>query len=128
MRILLADDQQKVRFALHVLLEQRPEVLVVGEAKDADELLAILNPTRPELLILDWTLPGLTEIGSIPALRKKKSDLYIIALSSRPELGKNAIEAGANAFISKIDPPDRLLATVAECQSHIDQSRHSART
>ena len=59
MRVLLADDQVKVRFALRVLLERQPDVAVVGEASDARELVDQLAATRPDALLLDWELPGL---------------------------------------------------------------------
>jgi DNA-binding NarL/FixJ family response regulator len=127
MRILLADDQPKVRFALHVLLEQRPEVIVVGEAGDADVLMTILKSAQPDVLLLDWTLPGLSELGSISSLREYNSKLIIIALSGRPELGQATLEAGANAFVSKIDSPDRLIATITKCQNQFDKSQTEAK-
>ena len=120
MRILLADDQPKVCFALRVLLNQRPELIVVGEAGDTDELLAQLASTQADVVVLDWLLPGLPEAGSLEALRAIRPGLLVIALSGRPELGQAALDAGADAFISKIDPPDQLLATVDRCQERVD--------
>jgi DNA-binding NarL/FixJ family response regulator len=115
MRILLADDQPKVRFALHVLLGRMSDIVVVGEAIDAEELLNQTISAAPDVVILDWQLPGLMEIGSISALRADCPDLLVIVLSSRPELERAALDAGADDFISKIDPPDRLLASVSRC-------------
>jgi DNA-binding NarL/FixJ family response regulator len=104
-------------------LEQRPEVIVVGESGDADELMTLLKSAQPDVLILDWTLPGLSELGSISSLREFNPELIIIALSGRPELGQATLEAGANAFVSKIDSPDRLIATITECQNQFDKSQ-----
>lgn len=106
--ILLADDQSKVRFALRVLLESRSDTSIVGEVDDAYELVEQLSELSPSVIILDWLLPGLSEIGSIKTIREHCPEIAIIALSGRPELGHEALNNGADAFISKIDPPDRL--------------------
>jgi DNA-binding NarL/FixJ family response regulator len=110
--ILLADDQDKVRFALRVLLENRPDAEIVGEVVDAYELLERAPEMMPSAIILDWLLPGLSEIGSIEVVRELCPGAVIIALSGRPELEKEALENGADAFISKIDPPDRLQSVL----------------
>jgi DNA-binding NarL/FixJ family response regulator len=121
MRILLADAQPNVRYALHVLLANRPELNLARDATDAYELISRLRADDPDMLILDWMLPGLAEAGSIAALRDIRPDLIIIALSGRPELGHTAIIAGANAFVSKIDPPERLLTAIDRFQSQNDR-------
>ena len=121
MRILLADDQPNVRYALSVLLTRQSELDMVGEATDAYELEALMTSVEPDMLILDWLLPGLAEVGSIAALRFNRPELIIIALSGRPELGREAINGGADAFVSKIDPPERLLITIDRFQNQADR-------
>ncbi len=123
MRIILADEQLKVRFAIHVLLKPRDELKVVGEAIDAEELLAQIAISNPDVVILDWQLPGLEEIGSITTLKKNNPGLYVIVLSGRPELGQAALDAGANEFVSKIDPPEFLLHSLVRCQAHLAQNQ-----
>jgi len=114
MRILLSDDQPKVRFALRVLLERQPGVEIVGEAIAADDLLAQARTIRPDLVLLGWELPGLSATRSLSALRRACPDLYVIALSGRPEARRAALAAGADAFVSKGDPPERLLAAISD--------------
>ena len=121
MRVLLADDNQNVRFALNALLKRRPEIIVAGEANDAAKLLAGLNAVRPDLLLVDWQLPGLAEVGSLPVLRQSHPDLMIIALSGRPELGHEALSNGADDFVSKIDPPEILLRAIATCIVRLEE-------
>ena len=115
MRVLLADDQSKVRSALRLLLEQEPELSGVSEATDADELLAQVGTFRPDIVLLDWELPGLEADGLLPTLRELCPRLKVIALSGRPEACRAALAAGADAFVSKGDPPERLLAAVNDC-------------
>lgn len=121
MRVLLADDHPQVRFALSTLLKRRPEVVVVGEAKDADEVMACLVAGSLDLLLIDWQLPGLAEAGSIPALREDHPDLMIVVLSGRPELGHEALAQGADEFVSKIDPPESLLGAIAACFVRLEE-------
>jgi len=120
MRILLSDDQAQVRFALRMLLERQPGVEVVGETVNAQELLNRVMVTRPDVVLLSWELPGLGEMGSLSALCQHCPDLIVIALSSRPEARRAALEAGANAFVSKTDPPERLLDLIEQCHGQCD--------
>jgi DNA-binding NarL/FixJ family response regulator len=112
MRILLADDQPGVCSALRLLLEQEPGLRVVGEAAEAEELLAQMQAACPDLVLLDWELPGLDAASLPSALRLRYPQLRVIALSGRPEARQAALQAGADAFVSKGDPPERLLATL----------------
>ena len=117
MRILLADDQPKVRFALRVLLERQEDWEVVGEVGDAENLLCLTETIKPDLVLLGWELPGLIESGSVPALCKVCPDLSVIALSGRPEARRAALEAGVKAFVSKGEPPEQLLVAIADCET-----------
>lgn len=127
MQILLADDQPKVRLALRVLLERQGGLRVVGEAVDAQDLLAQTEATCPDLVLLDWELPSLaggdpsagSGRGLLTALRGVCPDLFVIALSGRPEVRRAALEAGADAFVCKCDPPERLLAAIADCSAEV---------
>jgi DNA-binding NarL/FixJ family response regulator len=114
-RILLADDQSRVRFALRVLLRRQPGLKVVGEAANAEALLAQTEATRPDLILLDWELPGLAAVGSLSALRRMRPTLSVIALSGRARVRRAALAAGADAFVSKTDLPERLLAAIDDC-------------
>ena len=116
MRILIADDQPKVRFALRVLLERQPGLCVVGEAKDAEELLTKAQETCPELVLLGWELPGREEADSLHALHRVCPGLLVVALSGRPSARQNALAAGADAFASKADPPEGLLLAIDDCR------------
>jgi len=114
-RILLADDQAKVRSALRLVLEQQPGFSILGEAVDATGLLDWVKAVCPDLVLLDWELPGLETDSLLSALRARCPHLKVIALSVRPEARRAALEAGVDAFVSKVDPPERLLAAVNDC-------------
>jgi DNA-binding NarL/FixJ family response regulator len=114
MRILLADDQARVRFALRVLLERQPGLAVVGEATSGRDLMDQITTTRPDTVLLDWELPGLVAPSTIPSLHRIFPGLVVIALSGRSEARQAAQAAGADTFVSKTDPPECLLDALTE--------------
>ena len=114
LRIILADRQATVRSAIRLLLEQEESLCVVGEAGSADQLLPQIDCASPDMVLLDWELPGLSGRELLDALLCLRPDIAVIVLSGRPDVRRLALEAGAAAFVTKTEPPDRLLRTVYE--------------
>lgn len=112
MRILIADTQPRVRFALHVLLQRQPDLEIVGEAIDAASLLEQAGTQCPDLLLLGWELPGMDMGCLVSLLRENCPQIAIVALSGRPEAHHAAREVGVDAFVSKSSPPDQLLDAI----------------
>jgi DNA-binding NarL/FixJ family response regulator len=112
MRILIADHQPAVRSAVRLLLEERPELDVVGEAADSEELLAQLERLRPDIILLDSALPGWSPADLFDAVRGLDHQPKVIVLGVQSETGQAALAAGADAFVSKGDPPKRLLTAI----------------
>ena len=115
MRILIADDQERVRFALRVLLAQQPGLQVVGEAANAETLLAQAGAVAADLALVAWELPRLAAVGGLPALQRSSPALQVVVLSSRPGVRQAALAAGGAAFVSKGEPPERLLTVIRRC-------------
>ena len=120
MRILIADDQDRVRFALRVLLGQQPGLQVVSEAAGGEGLLAQARDSVPDLILMDWDLQGLPEAGGLEALRCACPSAHIVVLSNRPGARRATRDAGVDAFVSKGDPPERLLAVLRSCNCSYD--------
>ena len=116
MRILLADDQPRVRFALRALLERQPGLEVVGEAANAEDLLAQAKETCPDMVLVDWGLTSSAGFDLLAALRGVCPDLFVVTTSGRIGVRQVALAAGADAFVSKADPPERLLAAIGCCE------------
>ncbi len=115
-RVMVADDQPQVRSALLLLLRQDPEMAVVGEAGDVEQALQLAAEQQPDLVLLDWELPGQINGSTLSRLRATHPGLKVIALSGRPEARLAALSAGVDAFVSKGDPPEQLLAAVHSCK------------
>ncbi len=120
MHILLADDEVRVRSALQMLLKEQPGMKVVAEVAEAEALLAQIRATQPDLVLLDWGLPGLGAVGSLPTLRLVCPNLAVIVLSGRPEAGREALAVGADAFVSKVESPEHLLAALHTIAARIN--------
>ena len=118
MRILLADDEMNVRSALRLLLEQESGVSVVGEATSYPELFKQVRDINPDLVLLDWELPGEHTGEALADFNKANPGVRVVVLSSQPEARKKALSAGATAFVSKEEPPERLLTIIDSCQKH----------
>jgi DNA-binding NarL/FixJ family response regulator len=116
MRVLVADDEPAVRRALRVLLKDWPNLEIVAEAADIEGVLAQVATACPDLLLLDWRLPDGAPGAVLPILRRIAPALWVIVFSARAEARDAALAAGADAFVSKVDPPDRLLAAIAACR------------
>jgi CheY-like chemotaxis protein len=123
---LLADDNGEIRNALRLLLEELG-VHDIVEARDLAEALQALGhappSTEPELgakavVLLDWELPAGPYPGGrsgafVAELKRAAPGCRIIAMSGRPEAREESLRAGCDAFVSRNDPPDRLIALLA---------------
>ena len=115
MRILIADNQPKVRFALRVALEQQPGFKTIGEVIDAKDLITQAQAICPDLAIVDWELPGQPMVDLIHELQNECRNVRVIILSGRTETRKLALAAGANAFVCMGDAPDELVSAIERC-------------
>jgi DNA-binding NarL/FixJ family response regulator len=123
MNILLADDQPRVRFALRILLEQQPNWKVVGEAATATELLDLVAPAHPDLVLLDGDLPGLDSPAHLRVIRALCPGVCIIALSESLPNATNGRAARADAYASKAHSPDHLLEVIRGCRAAPQRAR-----
>lgn len=112
MRILLADHQPRVRSAIRLLLDEQPVANVIEEVTNAQELMNHVRNRCPDILLLDWQLPGPIPEEVLTTLHTLCPYLFIIVLDSKPQTRHVALNAGANEFVSKNDPPEYLLAAV----------------
>jgi DNA-binding NarL/FixJ family response regulator len=113
MRILVADQRSKIRSALRLLLEQEPDLRVVGEAANVDSLMTMVSENHPDLVLIDWEMTRRQDSEILMVLRKLVPRIKVIALSGNPEISSSALKAGADGFVCKCDSVDRLLAAVS---------------
>jgi two-component system invasion response regulator UvrY len=105
-RVFLADARTETCSAMRLLLADM-QMQVVGEANDWPSALAQVPTTNPDMLVVDWELP----VGfgaALAELRAACPNLRVVVLSGQLEARQAALRAGADAFISKGDAPDRV--------------------
>lgn len=109
MRVLIADDDGRVRQALRALLEAEADISVVGEAASSTEVLVSAAALWPSVILLDLLLPDTADgLALLPAL----VGWPVVALSVRGGLREPALRAGAVAFLEKGIAPEALLAAL----------------
>jgi DNA-binding NarL/FixJ family response regulator len=111
--VLVADDDPKVRSALRLLLENEPDIVIVGECSTADALVDQVRSARASVVLLDWDLPGLHANGLLDRLRTSHPACSLVVLSGRPEHCGEVVQAGISGFVCKGDPPESLLAALS---------------
>ena len=113
-RMLVADSDARVRQALHTLLGQEPGPVVIRESPDVASLAIEVRDFQPDLILLDWELPGRPAAALLFASQNLLYRSKMIVISRRPEDRQMALAAGADAFVSKGDPPERPLRALDE--------------
>jgi len=112
LNILIGDASPRVRFGLRLLLEQQPGWRVTGEVEDAQALLEHIHYGCPDLVLLDWELPGMPARDLLAVIRQACPRLGVVFMSGKDELRQVALQAGANVFAYKADPPEKLLGLI----------------
>jgi two-component system chemotaxis response regulator CheY len=98
-----------------VLLEQYLRLDVSGEAGSSEELLALTRAACPDLVVLDWDLPGLEPASLVRIVRGQCLTVKVIVISGRAEARPAATAAGADVFVSKGVAPESLMAAIRAC-------------
>jgi CheY-like chemotaxis protein len=112
LRILIVDDQQHTRRSLKALLATRFKLLDWCEAANGIEAIRCVEECKPDIVLMDARMPDMDGIEATRIIKKKSAHIPVIVLSMYPEYQAAARAAGANAFVSKGEPPERLLAAL----------------
>jgi DNA-binding NarL/FixJ family response regulator len=101
--VLLVDDHTLVRLGFRRLLEDAPDVRVVGEAKDGEEAIRLAQELRPRVIVMDCALPGMSGLVATRKILEKLPETGVLMLSMHSEdtLVKQAMQAGARGYILK---------------------------
>lgn len=112
MRIILADNNRKALWALRMLLDEKPDMEVVGEAVNAEKLQVVAEKSCADLMLVDRRLPGGEMEALIAKLHALEPRPIVVVMGSDFEDGEFMLRAGADAFVSKGDQPEWLLETL----------------
>jgi len=114
-RIILVDDHAVVRSGLRMLLESKPGIEVVGDAADGDEAIRMALQIKPDLVLMDLSMPhGKDGLTATAELKKLLPDtpVLILTMHDDEEYLFRSIQAGASGYILKSAPHEELLAAI----------------
>ena len=113
-RLAIAEDHTIVRWALKEALGKADDIEVVGESGNAAETLEMIKRDRPEVLLLDITLPDKSGFDVLSELRLLETAPLVIVLTwhTEPSYAARAIAAGAHGYLTKSVEPDQLLSAI----------------
>jgi len=103
LQILIADDNPLVRYGLRILLQRHEGWTVCGEAADGLEALEKAARLKPNVILLDISMPKLDGLSALPLLREKvpDSEVIILTLFESLDIARTAASAGARAYVAK---------------------------
>ena len=113
-KILLVDDKLEVIRGWRMRLELEGDLQVIGEAQTAETALQLAEETQPDIILLDLDLAGQDGIKLIPRFHNLASSgkIIIVAIYDNRTQRVRAEAAGAVGFITKQEPPERLLTVI----------------
>lgn len=113
-RIVLADDHDLVRSGIVALLSQVQGVEVIAEARNGDELIALVDHLRPDIALTDITMPGTDGLAAVKQIHSRWPDVRLVVLSMHHTVDfvKRAVANGACGYLMKNAPSSELAQAI----------------
>jgi DNA-binding NarL/FixJ family response regulator len=129
-RVLIVDDHAFIRRGVQTILHPYPEWEFCGEAESGKEAIRLADELKPEIIIMDVSMPGLNGIEATRAIRKSQPQVKVVLLTlhESAELLRSAFRAGARGYLLKTDAEQELvkaLSVVAGDGSYISPKMDS---
>jgi DNA-binding NarL/FixJ family response regulator len=117
-RILLVDDHPILRKGLAILLQEHPDLSVIGEADDGLAAVDLAEKLLPDVVIMDLGLPEISGFEATRQISAKCPGVWVIGLSAYEshEFADELRKVGAAACLSKTDPPEHLINAIRACR------------
>lgn len=118
--ILIADDHDAVRTGIKTFLEMRPNLHVVAEARNGRMALERARATKPDIAIVDYSLPELNGLDLTRSLKREMPGLEVLiyTVHDREELVLDLLRAGAKGYVLKSESAEHLLAAIDALSTH----------
>ncbi len=126
MKIFIVDDEKPVIEGLSVVIRKRlPELTIAGTASSGREAIEGVAATKPDILLLDVKMPGLTGLDALREIRKADTDVATIMLTAyeRFDVAREAFELGVFDYLVKPAPQDLLVSTIRAAMENLRRRR-----
>lgn len=119
-KIVLVDDHKLLREGLRNIIEQKANMLIIGEASDGREAIKICSKLLPDILVIDVAMPGLNGIEAAKQIHKNHPEIKIIGLSmhSGKQFIQGMFKAGAFGYLLKDGDADELITAITTVMQH----------
>jgi len=113
-RLLLVDDHEIVRAGLRMLFMAEPDMEIVGEAGSAEEALQAVQEVKPDVVLMDVAMPGMSGIEATRRIKEVDPDVAVLALTMHEDEQYffEMLNAGASGYIPKRAAPDDLVSAI----------------
>jgi len=113
-KVLIIDDHPILRKGLSMLINQEPDLVVVAEADNAQRALEMIDAHKPDMLIVDISLPGIDGIELIKTVKLNYRDIPSLVVSMHDEslFAERALRAGARGYIMKQEALEKVLVAI----------------
>ena len=113
-RILIADDHALFREGLRRILEREEDMEIVGEANDGAEVLWLADRVKPDVILMDISLPGVNGVRITHQIKKRYREVHVIMLSMYEDIAHitESFQAGASGYVIKTHPSGELIKTI----------------
>ncbi|MBN1583703.1 MAG: response regulator transcription factor [Anaerolineae bacterium] len=115
-RVLIADGNTASRKGL------RPEIAIAGEADEGQEAVRLTAEQRPDVVVIDAQMPGIDGIEAVRRIKACTPQTRVVVVAMYAAYRGKAAAAGADAFVHKTDPPERLIAAILRTRFGLDSS------
>lgn len=119
-RILIADDHAVVRHGIRAMLQSQPGIEVPWEASNGIEALECIKKEKPDLVVLDLTMPEMNGLEVVRCIRDESpaTDILVLTMHFSEEVAREVLHCGALAYVLKSDADTDLLVAVDHVRHH----------
>jgi two-component system response regulator DegU len=111
-KVLITDDRVTSRKGLRALMLTQPDIQVIGEAANGEHAIQFIQKTKPDVVIMDAFMPGMNGLEATKIIKKKWREIRVVILTLHEDIREEALAAGADAFLVKGCPPERLIQEI----------------
>src|ERR1700691_2049173 len=119
-RVVIADDHPIVRRGIRTMLQSQPGIEVCDEASNGIEALHLIRALKPDLLVLDLTMPEMDGLSVVSKARQESpaTDILVLTMHFSEDLAREVLKCGALAYVLKSDADTDLLVAVDHIRNH----------
>jgi two-component system response regulator NreC len=113
-KLLLVDDHSVVRTGLRMMLQNQPDLEIVGEAESATQALSLADELAPQVIVMDITLPDYSGIEATRRIKANHPEIAVVALTIHDDEQYffEMLQAGASGYVPKRAAPEDLISAI----------------